>query len=391
VRLHERRARGAVTVVFALSGLVFGSWASRIPAVRDRLSISDGELGLVLGAMSLGAIVAMPLAGVLSARLGSRTTTRAALALLALVAGLITAAPSLAALVALAFVMGVAYGSTDVAMNAHGVAVEHRYGRPILASFHAAFSAGGLAGGALGALCAAAAVDVRAQAAGVALFTAVVGLTWSRRLLSAGADRTARTDPVFVKPPRRLWALGALAFACLLIEGASGDWSAVYLRDDLGASAAAGALAFTAFSVTMTLGRVYGDRLVERFGTLAIVRGGGLVAAGGFALALLAATPLAGLAGFACLGAGMSSIVPIVFRASANVPGLPAGPGLAAVSSVGYAGFLVGPPVIGGVAELTGLPTALWLLALLGVVIVALAPTARPAPDRATAREAVPA
>jgi MFS family permease len=386
-----RRARVAVAVVFGLSGLVFGSWASRIPAVRDRLSISDGELGLVLGAMSVGAIAAMPLAGVLSARLGSRTTTRAALALTAVVAAVITAAPSLPALVALGVLMGIAFGSTDVAMNAHGVAVEHRYGRPILSSFHAAFSAGGLAGGALGAACARAGVDVRVQAAAVGVAVGVVGVTWSRRFLPASADRTARTDPVFVRPPRRLWALGLLAFACLLIEGASGDWSAVYLRDDLGASAAAGALAFTAFSVTMTLGRVFGDRIVERFGTLAAVRGGGVVAVAGFALALLAATPVAGVAGFACLGAGMSSIVPIVFRAGANVPGLAAGPGLASVSTVGYAGFLVGPPAIGGLAELTSLPSALWVLVLLGAVIVALAPTTRTAPAPRAAAEPVAA
>jgi MFS family permease len=385
-----RRARVAVTVVFGLSGLVFGSWASRIPAVRDRLDVSDGELGVVLGAMSLGAIVAMPVAGVLSARIGSRRTTRGALALTALVAGLITAAPSLAALVALGFAMGVSFGSTDVSMNAHGVAVEQRYGRPILASFHAAFSAGGLAGGLLGVLCAHAGVDVRAQAAGVAIFVALVGLTWSRQFLGAGADRSARTDPIFVRPPRRLWALGVLAFACLLIEGASGDWSAVYLRDDLGASAAAGALAFTAFSVTMTVGRVFGDRVVARFGSVAVVRAGGLVAAGGFAVALLADTPTAGLAGFACLGAGMSSIVPIVFRAASSVPGFAPGPGLAAASTLGYAGFLVGPPVIGGVAELVGLPVSLGLLVVLGAVIVGLAPTARTAPA-AAAREAVAA
>jgi MFS family permease len=345
----------------------------------------------VLGAMSLGAILAMPLAGVLSARRGSRMTTRVALALTAVVAGVITAAPSLGALVALAFAMGVAYGSTDVAMNAHGVAVERRYGRPILASFHAFFSAGGLAGGALGVLCAHAGVDVRAQAAGVAIVTAVVGLTWSRWFLTAGEDRTARTDPVFVRPPRRVWALGLLAFACLLIEGAAGDWSAVYLRDDLGASAALGAVAFTAFSVTMTLGRVFGDRLVGRFGTLAVVRAGGVVAAGGFGVALLVATPAAGLAGFACLGAGMSSIVPIVFRASGSVPGLPPGPGLAAVSSVGYVGFLVGPPLIGGVAELVGLPGALWVLAVLGAVIVALAATTRSVPTGTRPAQAVPA
>jgi MFS family permease len=386
-----RGARAAVTVVFGLSGLVFGSWASRIPAVRDRLDVSDGELGLVLGAMSLGAILAMPVAGLLSARLGSRRTTRGALMLTALVAGVITAAPSLAALVALAFAMGVAYGSTDVAMNAHGVAVEGRYGRPILASFHAAFSAGGLAGGVLGVLCAQAGIDVRVQAAGVALTVAVVGLAWSGQFLGAAADRSARTDPVFVRPPRRLWALGALAFACLLIEGASGDWSAVYLRDDLGASAAAGALAFTVFSVTMTLGRIFGDRLVERFGSSTVVRAGGLLAAGGFAAALLAATPIAGLVGFACLGAGMSSIVPIVFRAAGSMPGVAAGPGLAAASTVGYGGFLVGPPVIGGVAELVGLPAALGVLVVLGALIVALAPTTRTAPAPAPAGEAAPA
>jgi len=262
-------------------------------------------------------------------------------------------------------------------MNAHGVAVERRYGRQILASFHAAFSLGGLVGGALGALAAGAGIDVRVQLAFVGVVSAIVGLLWSRRFLGANADAIGRSEPVLVRPPRRLWALGALAFACLLIEGASADWSAVYLRDELSTTAAVAALAFTAFSVAMTAGRVVGDRLVRRFGPQAVVRAGGAIAAAGFGLALVAAHPVAAIAGFACLGAGMSGVVPIVFRASGHVPGMTAGVGLAAVSSTGYLGFLIGPPTIGGLAELLGLPTALGVLVLLSAAVALLARTTR--------------
>jgi len=273
-------------------------------------------------------------------------------------------------------------------MNAHGVAVERRYGRAILASFHAAFSIGGLAGGALGALSAAVGLDVRAQLALVSAASAAIGLTWSRRFLGSDADAMGHTKPVFVRPPRRLLALGALAFACLLIEGASADWSAVYLRDELGTTAAIAAIGFTSFSVTMTLGRIFGDRLVDRFGPEAVVRGGGGVAAIGFGLALLAAAPVPAIVGFACLGAGMAGIVPIVFRASGQLPGMAPGIGLAAVSSTGYLGFLVGPPTIGGLAELIGLPGALVVLVVLAAVVALLAPTTRFArPGAAVGRE----
>jgi hypothetical protein len=260
-------------------------------------------------------------------------------------------------------------GALDVTMNAHGVAVERRYGRPILASFHAGFSAGGLAGGALGALAAGANLDVRVHLAIVAALAAVTGLVWSRRFLPGGEDTLPREAPVLVRPPRRLWALGFLAFACLLIEGASADWSAVYMRDSLGSSAAVAALAFTAFSVTMTIGRLTGDRLVERSGPHRIVRAGGLIGAAGFGAALLAGVPAAGIAGFACLGIGMASVVPIVFRAAGSAPGISPGVALAAVSSMGYLGFVVGPSLIGGLAGLIGLPTALGVLVLLGATV----------------------
>ena len=372
-----KQARSAVTAIFFLNGLIFGEWAARIPAVRDRVGLSDGELGIVLACAAIGSIVAMPIAGGRAARIGSRRATRVAFALMCLASGIIALAPSLVALCALALFYGASMGSLDVTMNAHGVAVEKRYDRAILASFHAAFSIGGLAGGAIGALAAAADVDVRVQLAVVAAIAAAIGLTWSRRFLGAGEDAMGHADPVFVRPPRRLLALGALAFACLLIEGASADWSAVYLRDELGTTAAVAAIGFTAFSVTMTLGRVFGDRLVDRFGPEAVVRSGGTIAAVGFGLALLASAPVPGIVGFACLGAGMSGVVPIVFRASGHVPGMAAGVGLAAVSSTGYLGFLVGPPTIGGLAELLGLPAALGVLVVLAVAVALLARTTR--------------
>jgi MFS family permease len=383
-----RQARGAVAAVFFLNGFIFGSWAARIPAVRDHVGLSDGELGLALACAAIGSIIAMPIAGGRAARIGSRQATRVALALLCLTAGVVALAPSLPVLCGLLFLMGAAMGSCDVTMNAHGVAVERSYGRAILASFHAAFSIGGLAGGALGALAAAAGIDVRVHLAIVAVLAAAVGLTWSRRFLGGDADAVGHTEPIFVRPPRRLLALGALAFACLLIEGASADWSAVYLRDELGTTAAIAALGFTAFSVTMTLGRVFGDRLVDRFGPQAIVRGGGALAAVGFGLGLAVAEPAAAIIGFACLGAGMSGIVPIVFRASGQVPGMAAGIGLAAVSSMGYLGFLVGPPTIGGLAELIGLPAALVAIVVLAAAVALLAPTTRFArPGPGVARE----
>jgi MFS family permease len=383
-----RQARGAVAAIFFLNGLIFGSWAARIPAVRDRVGLSDGELGIALACVAVGAILFMPIAGGRAARTGSRRATRVSFALICVAAGVIALAPSLLVLCLLGFFLGAAMGSLDVTMNAHGVLVERRYGRTIFAGFHAAFSVGGLAGGALGALAAGAGVDVRAHLAIVAAASAAIGLTWSRRFLAADADVIAHTDPIFMRPPRRLLALGALAFACLLVEGASADWSAVYLRDELGTTAAVAALGFTAFSVTMTLGRFFGDRLVDRFGPEAIVRAGGGLAAVGFGLALLAAAPVPAIVGYACLGAGMSGVVPIVFRASGHVPGMPAGVGLAAVSSTGYLGFLVGPPTIGGLAELVGLPAALAVLVVLGAAVALLAPTTRFArPGPGVARE----
>jgi hypothetical protein len=266
-------------------------------------------------------------------------------------------------------------------MNAHGVAVERRAERPILSSFHAAFSIGGLCGALLGAAGAAVNLDARIELASLALLMATAGLTATRSLLPASEDATGPRPPRAEEPTRarvmtrRMAALGALAFCCLLCEGASADWSAIYVHESLSASAGLAGLAYAGFSLMMVAGRLAGDRLTVRFGAPALVRGGALVAAIGLGLALLVALPGAAIVGFACLGAGLSTVVPQVFRAAAETGD--SGPQIAAASTIGYAGFLAGPPLIGGLAELTSLPLALALLPTLALAMVLFAPATR--------------
>jgi MFS family permease len=374
----ERAARGAVTAVFFINGALFGSLVARMPAIRDHAGVTNGELGVALASVAVGAVVAMPVAGALAARHGSRGPTRAALALSGAAVLLPVLAPSLPALAAGFLVMGLAMGSLDVTMNAHGVAVERRYGRPILSGFHAAFSFGGLAGAATAATAASIELDLTAHLALVAALSLAVGLAWSRSFLHAAEDASGTEHPVLARPPRRLWALGAVAFSCLLVEGAAADWSAVYVRDELSTGAATAASAYVAFSLTMGIGRLLGDRLVARFGPVALLRGGGLLAAGGFGAGLAAGSVPGAMLGFAALGAGLAAVIPVVFRAAGSTPGMSPGMALAAVSSTGYLGFVAGPPMIGSLAEAIGLPTALVLLVVLGVVVAALARSARP-------------
>jgi MFS family permease len=384
---RTRAARRGVTLVFALNGALIGSWAVRIPAVKANLDLSDGTLGLALASIAAGSLVAMPIAGWLSATRGSRVTTRVTLVWFCIAIALLGLAPSLPLLVLATFNLGASTGSLDVAMNAHGVEVERRHPYPILSSFHAAWSLGGLLGAAIGGFAAAASVDVGVQLAVGGAIGLAIALPISRSLLPADADSATEEDgPLLVRPPRALWALGVLALCGLVAEGASGDWSAVYMKESLGTDAGLAAVAFAGFSAAMTIGRLAGDRLTEAWGPVALVRRGGLLGAVGIASMLLLAEPWAAIVGFICLGFGLAGIVPAVFRAAAHQPGISPGVALGAVSTMGYVGFLGGPPIIGGLAELTSLPTSLWLLVALALAIAALAPHARPA-DQAAVRE----
>ncbi|MEA3207214.1 MAG: hypothetical protein QOE70_271 [Chthoniobacter sp.] len=379
-------ARLAVSALFFMNGALFASWVSRIPAVQAERGMSHGTLGLALLAIALGALVAMPLAGWSSSRFGSRRITQIAAALYGVALPLLAcvANPALFALVLFCF--GAAHGALDVAMNAQAVAVEQRYRRPIMSSFHALFSVGGLVGAALGGLVAAAGVAPATHFFGAALLLAAstaifafprlleAGEAQARELLAGLEDR-----PKFAWPPRALLALGAVAFCVMMGEGAMADWSAVFLRQAAGATDAVAAAGYAAFSIAMALGRLSGDRLSTRFGPVMLVRAGGAIAAAGLGSALIFAQPALALLGFAAVGAGFATVVPQVFSAAGSTPGMASGPALATTTTIGYFGFLIGPPAIGFAAELIGLRGALGIVVAMTLLMIALAPTVRPA------------
>jgi hypothetical protein len=292
---------------------------------------------------------------------------------------LIALAPSLPALMGAALVFGAANATLDVAMNAHGVAVERALGRPIMSSLHAGWSIGGLVGAGLGGLLAAGGVDARLNLIVVPVAVCSLALVATRDLLPAAED-IAPALPALRLPPPRIALLGLIAFCSLFAEGAAADWSAVYLEDSLGAASAVAATGFAAYSLAMAAGRLVGDRLALRWGPTGLLVRCGLLASAGLGLALLIGHPAAALAGFALLGAGVAPVVPVVFRAGGTTPGVPSSQGIATVSWLGYLGFLAGPPVIGLTAEAVGLPGALGIVCAMTAAVALLAGTTRPAP-----------
>ena len=378
-----RVSRFAVAALFFLNGALFGTWVSRIPAVKSTLGLSDGVFGVALLAMALGAVVAMPLSGWLSGRWGSHRVCRGTTLVFCGLLPVLALATNLPAFVGLLFAFGVAHGGLDVAMNAQAVDVEKRYRRSIMSSFHALFSAGGLTGAAGGGLIAARGILPVAHFAGVAGLSAVFALAAFPHLLdnrvpadarhSGNGSGTPRGFP-FALPSAALVALGALAFSTMVGEGAMADWSALYLRRILHSSEGLAAAGYAAFSVTMAATRFFGDGAAMRFGPVRLVRGGGWIALAGLGLVLL--SPWAGpaLVGFAGMGLGLATVCPMTFSAAGRTPGLSAGAALSSVTTLGYLGFLIGPPIIGFAAEVVGLRGALAVLAVTGTCIVALAP-----------------
>ncbi|MFG1687380.1 MFS transporter [Nonomuraea sp. NPDC049269] len=372
------RARVAVYLLFLLAGAAIGTWTARIPAIKQDLGLSDGRLSLALLAIAAGAMAGMQAVGRLVDRYGSSRVMIPAALLQGVVLVLPAYAVNLGTLAAALFGFGVVHGVLDVSMNANAVEVERAWGRPIMSSFHAVFSIGGFAGAAAGGLFAHLALSPAATFLSVAVVIALLAAwaaAWALRSRPAPASSEAGVRP---RLPKGILFLGVLAFCCLVGEGAAADWSSVYLREDLAASAGFAAAGYAAFSIMMTAGRLAGDRLAVRFGPVALVRGCGLLAAAGLGLALTVGHPVAGVAGFGCFGAGLSCIVPQVFSAAGHRDPAFAGRALARVASIGYLGFLSGPVLIGGLAELSGLPRALGVPALLAAFVALAATALRP-------------
>ncbi|MEV8639098.1 MFS transporter [Streptosporangium sp. NPDC051023] len=375
------RARIAVCLLFLLSGMAIGTWTARIPSIKQDLGLSDGRLSLALLGIAAGALTGMQVVGRLIDRYGS-VRVMLPMAFAQSVVLIVPAwVPNLAGLATALFAFGVVHGTLDVAMNANAVEVERAAGRPLMSSFHAVFSIGGFLGAAVGGALAHAGLTPAATFTTVA---AVIGLLALQAARWAFTPATPVTAPGEEPRPgegrsgvRGLMLLGVLGSCCMIGEGAAADWSSVYLRDNLGSSAGFAAAAYAAFSVAMTAGRLAGDRLAARLGPVTLVRGCGALAASGFGIALLAGHPVAAVIGFGCFGAGLSCIVPQVFSAAGRRDPARAGQSLARVASLSYVGFLCGPVLIGGVAEVVTLPRALFLPVLLAAFVALTASALR--------------
>jgi fucose permease len=366
------RARWATTAVFGINGLLIASLAVRTPSLKLDLGLTPGQLGLVTALFGVSAVAAMQAAGRLAARVGSAAVVRTALLVLPLALVGIGFAPDLGTLVLLQLVFGSIHGLLDVTMNAHAVAVERALGRPVMNGCHAAWSIGAVAGAVLGSL----AAEFSRSNHYVVLAGALIPISvlCGRSLLPASADRgPARSARNRGGWTRRVVLLGAMGATVLTVEAAVANWSGVYLHENLGAALGPAALGYVAFTACQTAGRLVGDRLLSRGSAARLVRGGTLIATAGLALVVLSPGPALGVAGFAVLGLGLATPLPVLFGVAGRLGGDGAAAMVARFSTLTYTGILLAPAVIGWVVDAVGL---LWTLAGLMLPLAGVAAAA---------------
>ncbi|MEU6545704.1 MFS transporter [Streptomyces sp. NPDC046859] len=370
-------ARVATYVYFVLCGTLMGAWVVHIPAVEERVGVSHATLGGLLVLLGLGAFAGMQVAGPLTDRLGARVVVPAT----GVLCGAALVLPGLAhdpwTLAGALLVFGFCNGGLDVSMNAHAVHVEKAYGRPVMSGFHATFSVGGVLAALVAAGATAAGAGPVVTLAGVGAVSIVIALASARVLMPAGpaAGETGAGDAARESSPaagRRgtaglVWLLAVLALMVMLCEGAANDWSALHLKDVLGASTSTAAFAYGTFAAAMTTGRLLADRLGARFGSMAILRHGAAMAAVGITLVALGPWLWTAFAGWALFGLGLSGCVPQLFSAAGHADPAAAGANVSRVAGLGYVGMLAGPAVIGWLTHVVALNHAFVLLTLLCV------------------------
>ncbi|KRV50425.1 transporter [Wenjunlia vitaminophila] len=349
-----RRARIAVATVFTIHGCVSGTFATRIPWLRDHLDLSAGQLGLALSFPAIGASVAMPLAGWMVHRFGGRAAVRWLIVVYCAALALPVQTPALPWLCAALFLYGATAGMADVAMNGQGVEVERKYGRSIMSGLHGMWSAGALIGSAVAVAATHAGVGADLHLPVVGGVLVATGLWVCRNLLDVRSEPDQEAPPRFALPPRSALAIGAVGMCAVFAEGASMDWSGVYLKDVTGTSSSVAAASFTAFACTMAAARLAGDALVRRFGPARTVRFSGVLASLGGLLVVTAASPGQAIAGFALLGVGIAVVVPLAFAAAGQTDGAPS-QAIAGVATITYATSLVAPAAFGAIADATTL------------------------------------
>ncbi|MFJ4973359.1 MFS transporter [Streptomyces sp. NPDC088755] len=364
-----KRARIAVASVFAVHGAVTGSFATRVPWIQDHAGVSAGQLGLALAFPAIGASIAMPLAGRISHRFGARTALRGLLALWTLALILPALAPNLLTLCAALCAYGAMAGMSDVAMNALGVEVENRLDKSIMSGLHGMWSVGALTGSAAGTVAAHVGADARLHHTVAALVLTALGLFACRGVLDLRSEPDEEPPPRFTLPPKSALIIGAVGFCAVFAEGASLDWSAVYLRDVLGSSDGVAAASTTAFALTMAVARLAGDRIVDRFGAVRTVRAGGLLATTGGLLVVFSPAPAAAMCGFGLLGLGVAVVVPLAFAAAGRSGPNPS-QAIAGVATITYTSGLIAPSAIGALAETTSLVVSFGVVTVLAFGLV---------------------
>ncbi|MFK4149689.1 MFS transporter [Streptomyces sp. NPDC004065] len=375
-------ARAAVFGYFGINGTALALWVAHIPDIKRDLDLSSLQLGAALLVVAGGALAAMQIAGRLIDRAGSAAVTRAGGTALPLTLLGPAFAPSLPWLVLSLALLGAANGLMDVSMNGQAVEVERRYGRPIMSAFHAVFSVGGVAGAGAGALLLGLDVprEISLPAAALILGSAAVALR-SRLLPKPAPSDTDDADEDKTRAKGRLpllaTLLGCVAFSSMVVEGAAADWGGVHLQETVDADNGVAALAYAAFAGAMTTGRALGDRIVARHGSVMVVRWGGTTAAAGLALVVWSGHLVPILLGWLLAGAGVSTVVPQIFTAAGNLSTDQSGAALARAATLGYFGFLAGPPLVGSLADRTSLSTALLTPLLLAVTVALSGPLIR--------------
>ncbi len=367
------QARWAVAALFMANGFVMGSFAPQIPLLLPRHDITKPQLGLLLLALGIGAVVAMLFSGRIIARFGTRAALSVfALAIVPVLPGVVLA-PSVPVLAVAMAAMGAMIGCMDVAMNAQAVEVERRLGRAIMSSSHGFWSLGGFAGAGLGGL-----VIARQGAEAHALATAAV----AGILILAALPRLPKTTapPAGARPHTRLvprdpalWLLGSISLMCMVPEGAVLDWGALYIQTELGADVASSGLAFSLFAGAMATMRLLGDGVRNRFGAVRTLRYSALVGALGLMGAALAPTAPVAILAFGIAGLGVANMVPVIFSAAGNHPGMASGAAISFVTMIGYSGILLAPTSIGFIAEATGFRVTFAALACILLLVALLA------------------
>lgn len=371
----DRRARWAISMIFLANGLTLSAWISRVPTIVSELGMNTGSTGTVMMGMALGAFVSFPITGRLIDTLGSARMTMIYGLVFFLALPLIAIMPNAVTLMLALMLFGFGNGGMDLAMNAQGIEIEARAGRSIINSLHGFFSLGGFLGAGIGAFMAWQSITPLPHFIVVTVINVVLIAVLQRYLVpDLTSNKRDASTPIFTFPHRSLWMLGVIALCTAVGEGAMNSWSALYLNKHLQTSDDIAALGYATFSLAMLTGRFTGDWFVRRWGSGKLIRRSGSLAAIGLGIATLIDQPWSMLTGFVFVGLGLSVIYPLVFSAAGNHPTLPRGQAVAGTATVGYTGFLAGPPILGWVAQATSMRSIMVIVMILCAVAAVLAP-----------------